>query len=246
MDTWPIAGLAEFGRRPRLWVAPLLAGALGWSLVIATAVGIGWWQWPGPEVGAWATTLATVEMLGLAVLGALTVWLLVLPPLMGLACERLAKAVQRDAGAPAADEEPLARSLMSTVHVVVRTLPLRLAWLTASFVSWFAGGPFGLVVSALAVAHVGLIDACDIGLAMRGLDGRARLTALRAHRGELRRALPVAAALQAGLAVTIVGIVFFLPGLVTGAARRVLGWTEAMNRPDVMPPRLESGTREGS
>ncbi|MBA3847098.1 MAG: hypothetical protein H0X45_10680 [Planctomycetes bacterium] len=230
MDTWPIAGLAEFARRPRLWLAPLIAGALGWSLVISTGIAIGWWQWPGPAVGWWATTVATVEMLGLAVLGALTVWLLVLPPLMGLACERLAKAVQRDAGAPPADEEPLMRSLLSSLRVVVSTLPLRLAWLAASLVAWVVGGPVGLVVSALAVAHVGLIDACDTGLAMRGLDGRARLIALRAHRGELRRALPVAAAMQVSLAVTIVGIVFFLPGLVTGAARRVLGWAEAMNR----------------
>jgi len=240
MDTWPIAGLAEFGRRPRLWVAPLIAGTLGWSLVIGSAFAIGWWQWPGPAVGAWATTLATLEMLGLAVLGALTVWLLVLPPLMGLACERLAKAVQRDAGAPPTDEEPLLRSILSTLHVVVRTLPLRVAWIIASFATWFVGGPIGLVVSALAVAHIGLLDACDTGLAMRGLDGRTRLAALRAHRAELRRALPAAAGTQAALAVTIVGIVFFFPGMVTAAARRVLAWPEAKDRP---APRLVDGKR---
>lgn len=227
MDTWPIAGLAEFGRRPRLWVAPLVAGALGWSLVIAAAVAIAWWRWPVGGSGFWSQSVSVLAALGWAVLGALTAWLLVLPPVMGLACERLAKAVQRDAGAAPAQEEPLTRALLSSIRVVVGTLPLRLSWLAASLVAWLVGGPFGAVVSALAVAHVGLIDACDIGLAVRGLDGRQRLAALRAHRVELRLALPVAAALQVGLAATIVGLVFFLPGLVTGAARRVLGWAEA-------------------
>jgi hypothetical protein len=226
LSSWPVTGTLDYIRQPRLWGWPLVTTAAGWTIILLVFAWVLAWQRPAHDIGFWSTLVGYLWALAKAGGAALAIYLLILPVLVGLACEQLAKRVQRAAGAPEAREEPLHRAVWSTGRVILNTLHLRLLWLGVSIVALLITGPFGLVVGAFAMAQIAVIDAADIGLAMRGCDGLTRIRLLAAHRAELRRAALPAAGLNIALGVTFLGWLFWLPGLVTGAARLVLDWPE--------------------
>ncbi|MBA3685939.1 MAG: hypothetical protein H0W72_11970 [Planctomycetes bacterium] len=233
--TWPLKGVGLYLNRPQLWGWPLLA-MLGALIVIGgTFASILVWQWPLSHevVGWWRWLLGVVGAFGKAGGLALALWLIGLPVLLGAACEQVAKRIQDDAGAPPA-EAGLALSMAATLRVVLNTLHVRLAWMAVAIIAMFVTGPFGLLVGALAVAHVACIDAVDVALAMRGFSGAERLQLMDRHRPWLRQGALSAAALSVALGATVVGWLFFLPGLVAGASLMVLDWPEVRQR--MIPP----------
>jgi hypothetical protein len=83
------------------------------------------------------------------------------------------------------------------------------------------------------MGHIACIDACDIALSLHGLDGQHRLDALISHRSDLRQAGIMAGLLNLGLAMTVIGWVLWLPGIVVGAVIRTQSWSELSSKPAV-------------
>jgi hypothetical protein len=130
-------------------------------------------------------------------------------------------------------ELPILQSLLASLKVMGGTLLPRLGWMGASFVSGFIVPPAGVVVSAVGMGHIACIDACDIALSLHGLDGQHRLDALISHRSDLRQAGIMAGLLNLGLAMTVIGWVLWLPGIVVGAVIRTQSWSELSPKPAV-------------
>jgi hypothetical protein len=242
---WPIRGAWLFLRHPQWWIRPLV----GMSLALATFIGLGvstaWWLWPiQAEVGwlFWWWSLFAVGM-GFAVV--VMAWVLSLPILMSLLLEDLARRVliylKQNAGvAPpkissstehqhqplTPSELPLIPGVLASLKVLGGTLVPRVGWMGASLVSGLIIPPSGVVVSALGMGHIACIDACDIALSLHGLNGERRLAALRAHRNEIRQAALTAGIVNLALAVTVIGWVIWLPGIVVGAVLRTQEWEE--------------------
>ncbi len=225
LASWPILGLRIYLAHPRLWLRPCIGLLLAWIMMLSAIIGVGWWWWPTPSPH-WSRWLAHLGIdLGLAAAAALAVWIFLLPLVMSFALERLAREAQRLAGAPPPQDEPLFASVRSSLHVLVRTLPLRIGWMGLALLSAFSG-PIGVIVVACAMAHMAAIDAFDIALSARGIGGRRRMEIQRMHRHEVTQGALAAAALNIGLGLTALGWLLWLPALVAGAATRVVSWPE--------------------
>ena len=225
-SSWPVTGTVAYLSQPRLWGWPLAATAAGWAVILLVFAWVLITQRPAPELGFFSTLVGYLWALAKAGGAAFAIYIALLPLLIGMACEQLAKRVQRAAGAGEAREEPMPLALWSTARVILNTLHLRLGWLLIGVVALVLTGPLGLLVGAYAMARIAVIDAADVGLAMRGCDGLTRVRLLSAHRAELARAALPAAGLNLALGATIIGWLFWLPGLVAGAAKHILDWPE--------------------
>ena len=227
---WPARGLWSFLSRPSWWGRPMLAMLVALLLLIAAASAIGWWWWPTAEITGWSWWWQMGRALGFAGVGALLTWMLVLPVLMAVAFEALARAVQVRAGSPPPPEPPIARAVLASLRVVANTLHVRLGCLLLALAGAFLG-PLGLVLSALAMGLTATIDVLDNALAVRGLNGLQRLRAIQAHGSELWQGAFAAGTLNLVLLPTGIGWLIWLPGLVVGAAERVLSWDESRPAP---------------
>lgn len=222
---WPVRGLGIFLGRPRLWARPLIAVGVSWTIMVAAAIAVSAAQFPAWGL-PWREYLwQLAEALGLGIVVFLLLWTTIVPLVLSLALEHLARSVQRAFGAEA-QEESITRALVSTMQVVVGTLPLRALWLAASWASLFLPQPLPLIVGAIALARIGVIDAVDIGLAVRGVPGAKRLALMRCHRTDMRMGATMAAVLNVALGLTVIGWLAWFPALVCGAARMVLLWPD--------------------
>lgn len=223
---WPARGLWSFLNRPAWWGRPMLAMLVTLLLLIAASTAIGWWWWPTAETTGWSWWWQMGRALGLAGVAALVTWMLVLPLLMAVALEALARAVQVRAGAAPTPEPRMSVAVLAGLRVLMGTLHIRLGCLLLALSGAFLG-PLGLVIGGLSMAFIACIDAIDIALSVRGLNGAQRLRALRSHRGEVWLGALSAGTLNLVLLPTGIGWLIWLPGLVVGAAEQVLGWDEA-------------------
>jgi hypothetical protein len=224
MSLWPLSGCWLFLRSPRWWLRPLLATALGWLTLVGIFAGVVLWRWPAADAVGWTRIWEISLAMGQASAGVLVGWLVVMPILMSLAMEDLARQVLRRAGIET-EELSVWRSLWATARVVINTLPMRLGWAGAGVVLGVFAGPVGAIVGALGMGQVACLDAYDLALSLRGLDGRARLRLLAERRSDRRSAGIMAGILNLLLAASVVLWPLWLPGLVVGAAREVARWS---------------------
>jgi hypothetical protein len=246
---WPLRGVLLFLRSPRWWLRPMLGMVLAMGALFGIGIGIAWWLWPLEHVtGVWWWLYAGMAI-GLAVASVVIAWALFLPLLMSFLLEDLARKanayakehVPVSSAAPAlagagggferAESQELATmpGILASLKVLGGTLPVRLGWMGTSLITGLIIAPLGVVVSALGMGHIACIDAIDISLGLRGFNGRQRLEALKAHRNEVRQSALSAALLHLGLTASVVGWVFWLPGIVVGAALRTRSWNDTRN-----------------
>jgi hypothetical protein len=237
---WPLTGLLRFAATPSWWLRPLcVAAVLGFAL-LAIAVAVAWWRWPGAEAAGWHAWLGGTFAIGQAAAVVLVCWLVLMPVVLGLVMDALVHQVHRQHGAPEVALPAALPALLASLTVIAGTLTPRLLWGVGGVALSLCAGPVGAVLASFGIAHIACLDALDLSLAARGLDGAARLRALHAHRRELLVGSLVAGALGLLLAATVIGWLFWLPGLMAGAAREVLGWPEVMARAAGAPPPLVS------
>lgn len=239
---WPLTGLIAIVRRPALLGWPVLALLVSWAAVLALFTVVLITRRPPPDVGFLAALTGYLWALGLAGGAAVLLAMLLQPLLMAFALDAIARAQFTASGLPPATEEPPWRAVSSALRVVLNTIHLRLGAVTVAFLGPLIAGPFGLALAACAVAHVAILDAVDTALAVRGLDGLQRLTAIAAHRRELRGALATATFSNIGLSLTVLGWLLWLPSLVAGAASAVSTWPEVAAKPALDRPTTDDPT----
>ena len=239
---WPLRGVLLFLRSPRWWLRPMLGMMLAMLAFIGIGLGVAWGLWPSVTTTGWSWWLYALIAVGLAVASVVVAWVLLLPLLMSFLLEDLARkavayAKEQAAKSPGADafvavnriashELSMMPSILASLKVLGGTLPIRLGWISASFISGLIIAPLGVVISALGMGHIACIDAIDISLGLRGFTGANRLAALKTHRNEVRQAALTAGLLHLGLAVTVIGWLLWLPGIVVGAALRTRTWPD--------------------
>lgn len=240
---WPLRGVLLFLRKPGWWIRPILGMLLTLAAFLAIGIGTAWSLWPDSQTVSAIWWWAYVGIaVGLAVAAVLVAWVLLLPIVLSVVLEDLARKANAYAkdhahalpslGAAvgieraASHELPLVPGLLASLKVLGWTLPVRFAWMGSSLVSGLIVPPLGVVISALGMGHIACIDAIDIALGLRGFDGKQRLAALKEHRNEIRQAALTAGLLHLGLAATIIGWVLWLPGIVVGAALRTRSWND--------------------
>lgn len=223
MPTWPLTGIWLFLRSPRWWFRPLIASLLGWLALLGLAIGMLWLRWPVAEVGGWGWWWQVFLAIGFAGAALVAGWLVVLPIVMSLAMESLARAALRAAGVEPV-ELPVWRSVGAGLRVMGNTLPMRLGWAGAGVALGLVLGPVGAVVGAIGMGQVACLDALDLALSLRGLDGIARVRVLAARRRARLEAGALAGIANLLAATTLVLWPLWLPGLVVGAAQEVATW----------------------
>lgn len=226
---WPVTGCGYFLSHPRLWWGPLLATVIAYVAVLMVAVGLTWWTWPGAAVeGFWVSLGGSLMALTWGLLGALAAWLVILPLLVAYAFERLMVAVFRLQGT-AVQEEGLVVGVVSALQVLWRMGIWMLVWPLMTLLLGLSGllAPLAPLAAALGFAHLAVLEACDVALALRGYRGRQRWAALQQRRAAVMSAVLVAAGLSLLLGLTVIGGVLVLPAIFTGAALWVGQWPEA-------------------
>ena len=229
----------------------MLGMLLAMLAFIGIGLGVAWGLWPSATTTGWSWWLYALIAVGLAVASVVVAWVLLLPLLMSFLLEDLARKAVAYAKAEAAKssgadsfasiyrvashELSMMPSVLASLKVLGGTLPIRMSWIGASFISGLIIAPLGVVVSALGMGHIACIDAIDISLGLRGFTGANRLAALKAHRNEVRQAALTAGLLHLGLAVTVIGWLLWLPGIVVGAALRTRTWPDQRSEAKTSP-----------
>jgi hypothetical protein len=228
---WPLHGVARFFSRPRLWGRPVIGTLLAWLALGALALAVVAFTWPTtPPEGIWWTLVAYLSPFIWGLVTFACSWMLLLPVLMVLIYEDLAKHILREQGREIREQDLLRGGLAGAIFAL-RTLPWRLGWLTAGILFSFLLPPVGFVISLIGLGHLALIDACDICFGLLGVDGKIRYRLIREHAKELLSTGAVAGVGGHLLALTVVGWWFWMPGLVVGAAQRCPDWIDQTETP---------------
>jgi hypothetical protein len=235
---WPLSGLLRFASTPAWWLRPLCLAAVLGLVLLATGVAVAWWRWPNGDAAGWHAWLGGAFAIGQAAAVVLACGLVLMPFILSLIMDALVHQVHRQHGALEVALPAAWPALLASLRVMAGTLAPRLLWGVGGVALSLFAGPAGAVLASFGIAHIACIDALDLSLAARGLDGERRLRALRAHRQEVVVGSLVAGALNLLLATTLIGWLFWLPGLIAGAAKEVLGWPEVSDRPGGPQPPL--------
>lgn len=222
---WPVRGLVHFLAHPRLWVAPIAATVGAWLVILLVAGGALWATWPADLGWSCGAVGSLLIALGWGLVAGIVAVVVVLPLLIGLAYEALVRRVLRAAGTVLVDEAPLA-AIASAGRVLLRMLPWVAAYPLLSLACNLTGvlAPLGFVIAHLGLAHLSVLEAGDLCLAARGLDGRRRWAELRARSGAIGASVAVGTLLAMLLNLTLVGGVLILPAIFVGTALQTAGW----------------------
>jgi len=233
---WPLLGCAYLLRRRRL----LLGTAVTMSVVLLLLALASAWvvhaAWPPAGLPLASTAWRAGRALVLGGTAAIALWLTVVPVVMSLALERLARQVHHLQGTALLPEPSHAATLRSSLLVLRATLGLRLAAVAACLASALLG-PVGVVVCALMLGVVACRDALDTALTARNCPGAQRLELLARNRRAIAGGACTAGLLTVALGVTVIGWWLWLPALVAGAALEVHDWP--LEEPARSPDRLD-------
>ncbi|NRA90680.1 MAG: hypothetical protein HRU43_06100 [Simkaniaceae bacterium] len=118
------------------------------------------------------------------------------------------------------------QAAVSSIQVIFRTLGWRLFWPLLTLIAIFFFGPLSMFIAQIGMGHIAVIDACDLALTIQGEPVSKRVQALK------KRVIPillsgfVAGVLSMILTTTIIGWLFWLPGVYVGCTLWTLQWNQ--------------------
>lgn len=222
---WPVHGLLYFLSRPQLWFGPIVATLLAWLITCIMAVLILWHFWPGAEVeGFWANCLAVMTAFAFAAIGFVALWMIGIPFVISIAYERLVINIFKLHGIERFEEESFFSSVMSSLSLLLRSLPWRLLWISLSLICTLFLPPLAILIAAVGLGHTSMLDAGETVLALQGRNGKQRKAFFKQHRSEFFSAGIIAGLLSILLSCTFIGLLFWLPGMMSAAAIELPRW----------------------
>ena len=220
-----IVGFGYFISRPYLWLAPLFATLISFFVLLAAFFGVAYLSWPESTLGWFSYAWGIFKSLGYASLALLALWVSVFPIILNYAFENMIGKILHDKRIPVKGEGSF-QAAVSGIQVMFRTLGWRLFWPLLTLIAIFFFGPLSMFIAQIGMGHIAVIDACDLSLTIQGEPASKRVQALK------KRVIPillsgfVAGMLSMILTTTIIGWLFWLPGVYVGCTLWTLQWSQ--------------------
>jgi len=218
-----IVGFGYFVSRPYLWLAPLMTALLCFFVLLSTFFLTAYIAWPQVGNGWFDYTWGIFKSLGYASFAILALWVSVFPIILNFAFENMIGKILQEHHVPIKGEGMM-RATVSSVQVIVRTLGWRLFWPIVTLFSLFIFGPLALFLAQIGMGHIAIIDATDLSMAIQGIPGKKRIQEIRNRFPQLLTAGIIAGMLSMILTTTIIGWLFWLPGVYAGCTLWTLNW----------------------
>lgn len=218
-----LLGIGYFIARPYLWLAPLLAALL--SLVVLTMAFFltAYLSWPASTLSWLSYTWGIFKSLGYASLTLIVLWVSVFPIILNFAFENMIGKILHDERIPIKGEGAL-KAMVSSIHVILRTIGWRIFWPLVTLISLFFFGPLAMILAQVGMGHIAIIDASDLSLTLQGFTAKQRIHALKSRLLPILTAGLIAGVLSMILTTTIIGWLFWLPGIYAGCTLWTLTW----------------------
>lgn len=220
---WPIRGVAFFVSSPRLWWRPLFTVMAAFLLMAALFGYVFYRSWPSAELSWYLYTWTAVKAFGYATASALAVWVFILPLGLSFGFEGMIRQIFAQKNSPIA-EEKLFKSIHSTGYVLIHTLGWRIFWPLMTLIGTLTLGPVGFIIGQIGLGHITAIDGFDLALSLKGYSGGKRLDAMSKYRAKLLQIGFLGGMLSALLGLTVIGWIFWLPGMFSGMALWISFW----------------------
>ena len=218
-------GIGYFATRPYLWLAPLLAALVSFIVLIMAFFIVSYASWPTSTLSFLSYTWGVFKSLGYASLAVIALWVSVFPIILNFAFENMIGKILHDKQVPIKNEGAF-KATASSIHVIFRTLGWRFFWPLATLITLFIFGPLAMILAQIGMGHIAMIDAADLSLTLQGRAAKNRIHALKSRRLPLLTAGLIAGFLSIILTTTIIGWLFWLPGIYAGACLWTLTWPE--------------------
>lgn len=220
-----IVGLGYFIARPYLWLAPLLAALISFFVLLAAFLITAYISWPESSLGFFSYTWGIFKSLGYASLALVALWVSVFPIILNYAFENMIGKILHDKRVPIKGEGAL-QAVTSSIQVMFRTMGWRIFWPVATLISLFIFGPLALLLAQVGMGHIAVIDACDLSLTIQGEPVSQRIRALKSRLSPILIAGFIAGMLSMILTTTVIGWIFWLPGVYAGCTLWTLRWKQ--------------------
>lgn len=221
-----LVGLGYFLARPHLWVTPLFTALIALIILIGVFIFIAYFSWPDANVSWFAYSWGILRSFGYASISIIALWVSVFPILLNVAFEKMSVRILHEQKKEIKVER-LGQATISSIQVIFRTLGWRLFWPCAAIISLFFFGPFTVLIAQIGMGHIAIIDGCDLSMSVQGFSGHERIKLIKKHQGSILLGGFIAGLLSFILAATVIGWIFWLPGVYTGTVLWSIHWIKA-------------------
>ncbi len=222
-----VVGFGFFLAKPKLWLGPLLTTLLCWLFLFAAFFLTTYFSWPASHIGWAKYTLKIFQALGIASAVVLALWSFVMPGFLNWAFENMIRKVLLLKG-ESLPKAQYFKSFASSFYVMGKTILWRAIWLFIAIICAIFFGVIGLIISQVAFGHIAVLDACDLCLNIRGIKGRDRYDLLRTNFVGILSGGLIGGLLGFVLIPTVIGWIFWLPGVYAGCALWTRFWEKDM------------------
>lgn len=220
----PFIGFSFFLSKPKLWLIPLISTLAAWFLLFCLFIFTAYHLWPTNTTSDLKYTLKIFQSLGIASIIALMAWVFLIPFFLNICFEGLLKKVYLAKGDILMPLSFL-KTLSSGTYIFIKTIGWRLFWVVLGLIMILIFGPATLLVVQLGMAHIALIDGCDLSLSLKGVEGKQKLVLIKKNRLGILFGGCIAGLVSFFLMPTILIWLFWIPSIYIGAALWVREWT---------------------
>jgi|JI10StandDraft_1071094.scaffolds.fasta_scaffold04644_2 hypothetical protein len=221
-----LLGIGYFIARPYLWLVPLLTALIAFFVLTMAFFLTAYLSWPSSTLTWLSYTWGIFKSLGYASLILIGLWVSIFPIILNFAFENMIGKILHDQRIPVKGEGAL-KATVSSIHVIIRTLGWRIFWPLVTLISLFFFGPLAMILAQIGMGHIAIIDAADLSLTLQGHTAKQRIHALKSRFIPILTAGFIAGILSMILTATIIGWLFWLPGIYAGVTLWTLTWPRA-------------------
>lgn len=218
-------GIGYFIAHPYLWLAPLFAALVSFFVLTMAFFLTAYISWPESTLSWFSYTWGIFKSLGYASLTLIALWVSVFPIILNFAFENMIGKILHDKRVLIKGKGAL-KAMTSSIHVIFRTIGWRIFWPIVTLISLFFFDPLAMILAQVGMGHIAIIDASDLSLTLQGHNAKQRVHALKSRMMPILTAGFVAGALSMILTTTIIGWLFWLPGIYAGCTLWTITWKE--------------------
>jgi len=223
-----IIGFGYFLSRPYLWIGPLFAALVSLIVLIGVFIFVAYFSWPDTTSSWFSYSWGILKSFGYASISILALWVSLFPIILNVAFERMSARILHEQKKEV-KAEGMGQATISSIQVIFRTLGWRLFWPFLAIISLFFFGPLTIFIAQIGMGHIAIIDGCDLSLSVQGMKGGERIKLIKKYRGQILIGGFIAGLLSIILTATIIGWVFWLPGVYAGTVLWSMTWSTSSN-----------------